>query len=148
MSSFELESTTLPLTFYSSFFFLVISVSLFLLQEEVYGVLFGFLFVTSLVYRIFPHVLTLILDKLAIMYVVLYGAEYFWESIQQHRMDPECIVLISFIFLTVLYLYYGGYWMSKYCFDSDKALGEMWHAFVHMLSCFGHVMIVILRQIQ
>ena len=131
-------------TLYSSFCFLVVSIGLILLQEEVYGVLFGFLFVTSLMYRMFPHILTLMLDKLAIMYVVLYGADHLVEH--HDDMAPECIGLISFTFLTVLYLYYGGYWMRKYCFDPDPNLGEMWHAFIHMISCFGHVMIVVLQQ--
>ena len=131
-------------SFYSSFVFLVEGLGMFLLREDVYGVLFVFLFLTSLLYRWYPNTITLISDKLAIMYVVLYGTNCLWENIENNDISAERLYVIVFTFLVVLYLYYGGYWMKRYCFDPEH--GELWHAYVHMISCVGHTMIILLKR--
>ena len=113
---------------------------MYVVEEEIYSILFFFLFVTSLLYRLFPTVyLFLLLDKLAIMYVVLYGALCLWEK-TFHEIE---ILMIVFTFVCVLYLYYGGYRTKSFCFSEIREQADMWHAFLHLLVCFGHSMIVL-----
>ncbi len=135
----------LPLTSYTSLFFLVESLFMYFVQEEVYSILFLFLFVTSVAYRLFPSAYTRALDKLAIMYVVSYGAWCLWEKQSDHKLQlSSSLLVVVCTFVSVIYLYYGGYWMEQYCFCANQEQAEMWHGLVHMISCFGHNMIVLL----
>ena len=69
---------------------------MYLVEEEIYSILFFFFFVTSLLYSLCPTVyFFLLLDKLAIMYVVLYGALCLWEK-TFHEIE---ILMIVFTFV-------------------------------------------------
>jgi hypothetical protein len=47
---------------------------------------------------------------------------------------------LSFIY--VIYLYYFGYYNNKYCFDKNKKNQMKWHALLHLVSSFGHNLII------
>ena len=52
--------------------------------------------------------------------------------------------IVIYTFLVTLCLYYGGYLFDTFCFCKCEKTSLLWHGFLHMISCFGHTMIVIL----
>ena len=51
------------ITFYTSFLFLVESVLMCLFHEYIYSFLFGVLFITSLLYRVYENLFTTLLEN-------------------------------------------------------------------------------------
>jgi len=39
---------------------------------------------------------------------------------------------LSFVF--IIYLYYYGYMHCKYCYDTDKTTGSLYHSFLHLIA--------------
>jgi hypothetical protein len=51
-------------------------------------------------------------------------------------------MLVVIAFLTCLFLYYYGYISNKYCFTDDIDIACMFHSLMHLISSFGHHIIV------
>jgi len=51
-------------------------------------------------------------------------------------------MLVVIAFLTCLFLYYYGYICKKYCFTDDIDIACMFHSLMHLISSFGHHIII------
>ena len=130
-------------TFWSSFLFLSNVIHFLITGYYEYAELFMALFVTSIVYRLYHNIYTMILDKLAIFAVILYGGFLFWNK----AFSTEKGYALSFIigtFVGTAYLYYYGYCNNEFCFDKDSDVNQISHAFLHFLSSMGHHLIALL----
>jgi hypothetical protein len=134
----------MKITHYTSFGFLLVAIILFYAKYVEYSALFGFLFFTSILYRSYTNLYTQYLDKLAILLVVSYGAYMFSMRIWNHTITIVPLIVILSTFLITLCLYYGGYLINSCCFCEDARVADWWHGFLHIISCFGHMMIVFL----
>ena len=106
-----------------------------------YSVLFFILFLTSILFRLNKNMFTYALDKLFVYAIILYGGYMFYMKY------PSIHTLISLLivstFLSVIFMYEYGYVTKQYCFDNDSVLSETYHALLHVISSFGHTLIMI-----
>ena len=125
----------------SSFVFLTNVVHFLTAGYFVYAFLFLVLFMTSVMVRLTKdNIWTLAADKIAILFVVLYGLMIFYNK----SWFSDNYILISFIlftFLAVVYLYVYGWCTDSYCFSEE---GEFYRAGLHCISSFGHHLIVLM----
>ena len=130
-------------TFWSSFLFLSNVFHFLIVGYYEYAELFMALFITSIVYRLYDNIYTMILDKIAIFAVVSYGGAMLWNK----AFSTEKGYVLPFIiasFLGTGYLYSYGYCYNEFCFDKDSDVNESTHAFLHFISSMGHHLIGVL----
>lgn len=144
---------TKNINYYSSFIFITnICVALYN-NQIIYAFLFYLLTITSLLYHTNYTVDTYIIDKITCGLIVLYGGYTYYNKCITNKSNDiitnmsnniitKIIILITFI--TVIYLYYFGYYNNKYCFDKNKKKSEKWHSLLHLISSIGHNLIIIL----
>ena len=125
----------------SSFVFLTNVVHFLTAGYFVYAFLFLVLFITSVMVRVTEeNIFTLAADKIAILFVVLYGLVIFHNK----SLVSDNYILISlilFTFLAVGYLYTYGWLTNSYCFSEE---GELYRAGLHCISSLGHHLIVLM----
>ena len=125
----------------SSFVFLTNVVHFLTTGYFVYAFLFLVLFMTSVMVRLTKdNIWTLAADKIAILFVVLYGLMIFYNK-SWFSDNYILISLILFTFLAVVYLYVYGWSTDSYCFSEE---GEFYRAGLHCISSFGHHLIVLM----
>jgi len=101
------------------------------------------LFITSIIYRLYYNIYTIILDKVAIFAVVLYGGVLFWnKTLSSDKFYALPFIIATFVGTGYLYLY--GYLHNEFCFDEDPDVNESTHAFLHFISSMGHHLIGLL----
>ena len=133
--------------FYSSFVFIVNSAIAYYYEYYTYSIIFAILFITSILYHSTYNIYTNLLDKIGITLVVSYGGWLFYDKLL--RIDLSCMsytlsIAIITTFLTTIYLFYYGYFFSKYCFCEDAIIANYYHSILHVISSFGHLLIIIL----
>lgn len=128
---------------FSSFFFLVNTIICYYYNYYLYSALFFTLFVSSIIHHTYYTDYTYAFDKIAIMMVVLYGGYVFYEKMTKLPISITSIIVVA-TFLSTIVLYYFGYISNQFCFDCDQDVAHIYHGFVHLLGCIGHVCIVIL----
>ena len=102
------------------------------LGKWVYSFLFALLMVTSLVFHSHPSPYTNGIDKVAILFVVCYGA----YQLSLHNGTDLYVMAIGLSFLSCLGLYFYGYCTQQYCYDPE--FGEEYHVLLHFISSLGH----------
>jgi hypothetical protein len=132
--------------FYSSFIFLVNSFAAFYFGYMFYSIIFFILVITSLLVHSTCNVYAMIIDKIVILIIVLYGGYLFYTKCLRPIDTKQMVYIISivFTFLITIYLYYFGYLQCQYCFCEDKQIANQYHSFLHFVSSVGHVLIVLM----
>jgi hypothetical protein len=133
--------------FYSSFIFIANSAIAHYYEYYIYSIIFAILYITSVIYHSTYNIYTNLLDKISIILVVSYGGWLFYDKLL--RKDLSCMsytlsMAIITTFLATIYLFYYGYCSSKYCFCEDVTVANYYHSFLHVISSFGHLLIIIL----
>ena len=101
------------------------------------------LFTTSIICRIYHNIYTVLIDKVAIFFIVLYGFFMFWnKAFLSKKLYTLPFIVATFI--GTIYLYYYGYLHNEFCFDKDPDVNESTHAFLHFISSMGHHLIGLL----
>lgn len=122
-----------------------------------YGLLFLCLIITSIIHHTYYTEFTTIIDKVSIVYVILYGSMLFYQKINSinsidytnYSFSSRIVsIIISIIiiltFLSIFYLYHYGYYNNKYCFDTSIDTAYKYHSLIHYISCFSHTLIMVL----
>jgi len=133
--------------FSSSFLFLITSLLAFYKKYYVYGVLFLCLLITSIIFHTWTTSYTLLLDKISILAVILYGVYLFYTKSTKNPSNARIIILQFLVLLTffiTLYLYYYGYYTNQCCFDKNTNISNLYHSLLHFLSFYGHNIIIIM----
>jgi hypothetical protein len=130
------------LTYISSFIFLTNAIHFYICNDYYYASLFLLLFFTSLIYRIYKNTYLLILDKIAILAVVLYGCMIFYNKNDNNICITKSLIISTF--LITIYIYCYGYIHKKYCFSKNTKKGEVYYSLLHCISSIGHHLIMIL----
>jgi hypothetical protein len=132
--------------FYSSFIFLTTSLLAWYCGYVIYSILFLLLTITSVIVHSNYNIYTLIIDKISILLVVLYGGYVFYEKFCYNELDTKYCVfsfLILCTFFITIYLYVYGYYSNQYCFYENKNIAILYHSLLHIISSFGHNLIVL-----
>lgn len=127
---------------YSSMFFAINVMVNYWYDYFIYSALFAFLLTTSIIHHSNKTFYTFVVDKIAIICVVLYGGYLFYQKNWTNN-----IILVSSIILTffsTIYLYYYGYMCDQFCFAPDKCESDWYHGLMHFVASAGHLMIVFL----
>ena len=120
------------ITFYSAFFFLTNVLSCMYIQEYLYAVLFFILFGTSiLVHSYLDNWYMNIIDKLAILLVVLYGGYKMYTKYDSNTISLLTL-LINICFIATIYIFLSNQYTIKI------------HIFIHLFSSIGHHLILFL----
>ena len=109
-------------------------------QYYIYSYLFAALTSTSLLFHSNPNNYTNIIDKCAIVSVVTYGGFMLYNKITMDNLNTVILICSSFISVIVLFFY--GYYNKKYCYDPDY--GNHYHCLLHFISSVGHHFIIFL----
>lgn len=112
-----------------------------------YSYLFFQLMLTSFYYHGTYNQLSNILDKLSILSVVSYGGYVFFvQKLLYIQTAFQAFIAMQILgtFLLTNYLYIYGQYKEKYCFHKDPFTANLYHAFLHLLSSVGHILIVLL----
>ena len=133
-----------PCTYSSMFFGINVMVN-YWYGYFLYSALFAFLLTTSIIHHSNKTFYTYVVDKLAIICVVLYGGYLFYEKIHGSGLwHPWLASSIILTFLSTIYLYYYGYTCDQFCFAPDKCEADWYHGLMHLVASVGHLMIVFL----
>ena len=129
---------------YSSLIFLTNTAVAYYYGHYMYSFFFGMLTATSVIVhsRCSDPLLSTVLDKLAILSVVLYGGHILFSKMSATNA-AFCIVIVATFFSTA-YLYAYGFLVDDYCFNSDKRVANKYHCLLHCLSSTGHHLITVL----
>jgi hypothetical protein len=125
--------------FWSSLVFTTNMIHAFLAGFPLYSLLFASLTITSLIHHATYTVYSNILDKLAILSIVMYGGYLMWNKRDQSRFLLS-ICVITFLLCILFYIY--GYMTRSYCFAKKNC--DDWHMLLHIVGSFGHHMILLL----
>jgi len=144
----ENKASLITSCFYSSFVFISNIVYTYIEGYYLYSVFFFFLLLTSLLVHSNIHRnITLILDKIPIVCIVLYGGYIFFEKCLPGFDSWKKIAIASTIvatFLITIFLYVYGYWTKQYCYCEDETWCYYYHSLMHIISSIGHNLIVYL----
>ena len=142
----EIDIPNYNCCFYSSFIFLVNSIVAFCFGYMFYSIIFFVLVITSLIVHSTYNVYAMIMDKMAILLIVLYGGHLFYTKCLRSFDIKQMFYMTSIVstFLITVYLYYFGYSQNQYCFCENKQIANQYHSFLHFVSSLGHILIVLM----
>ena len=140
---FNMRPQEYSITFYSCSVFITNAINALVMNNIMYSFLFTSLFITSVIMRMYSNIYTMILDKIAIGLVVLYGGKIFLDKVNNDGIFKNILLngLILLTFLLTIFLYSYGYIVGGYCFGEN---GDTWHALMHCISSVGHHLIMFL----
>ena len=116
---------------YSSLIFLTNVVSTWYTGHPIYCLLFCCLTLTSIFFHSYGGLA--VLDKLMILGIVLHAIYLMENNYEVPMIVGSCLVVMIF--------YFYGWWTGDFCFHPTD--GDRWHAMLHLVSSFGHHLVVI-----
>ena len=119
---------------FTSLLFISNGLHAFYKKRFLYSFLFILLALSSVLFYSFPSIYTNLFDKLAILFVVCYGAYLF--SFKQ----PFQQFVISLTFLCTILFFFFGYISNSFCYGPR---GNDYHAALHFISSLGHHLILV-----
>ena len=125
-----------PYCVYSSYIFLTNTITAFLFDYNVYATIFFLLFVTSFTYHSHKNIYTNVLDKMAILAVVLYGGHMFFQKCYLSNIESimkAIVVVAAFIFIIIIH-YHNR--------TSNDDTSQFLHCIIHTISSIGHHIII------
>ena len=99
---------------------------------------------SSIIFHLTYNIYTNIIDKICILFIVLYGGNIFYRKLYNDVKKYFYILLIILSFLVSIFLFFYGYFINQYCYDKEKNIGNICHFILHCLSSIGHHFIIFL----
>jgi hypothetical protein len=122
----------------SSLIFITNAAAAYYKRYYLYSFLFLLLTTTSLIVHYNNTIYTNIIDKISILFIVLYGGYLLFRSFS---VDPYRLVIVATFIGTIL-LYIYGYMIEDFCFHPDKSIGCNYHCILHLIGSIGHHLII------
>lgn len=130
------------LLIYSSLIFITNAITACYKKYYIYSLFFVCLIITSFIFHSNNNIYTNILDKFAILAIVIYASYILYNKIYTDKHILVILILITFILS--IFLFYYGYCTNSYCYDPDKCIGDKYHCLLHFISSIGHHFIIFL----
>jgi hypothetical protein len=138
------KPTKLSILCYSCLVFITNAIAAFFKEYYLYSFLFFILTITSLIFHSNNNIYTNVIDKIAILSIVLYGSYILYnKTLLENRSKIRIFVIIT-TFLLTLFLFFYGYCNNCYCYNEDKCIGDKYHSLLHLISSIGHHFIIYL----
>ena len=131
--------------FTTSYLFFINSILFYSKSLYVYSFLFKGLMMTSLLFHSDRnhynggHRLYEWLDFIMIVSVVTYSVYYLYNK---QTYDLLLMTGVLLCFISVLYIYYYGRIIGRYCGDPTPYVCELYQAIVHIITFVGHIFIL------
>lgn len=130
---------------FTSFIFLTNIILALCYEYYVYAILFLTLTITSVSYHLNKNIYTLLLDKIPVYSIILYGGYLLYKKFDITSIRNLLLIgVIVSTFLITVYFYIYGYSTNQYCYDNDKKVGNLYHAIMHIICSLGHNLIILL----
>ena len=126
----------------SSLFFITNVVTAYCNQQYVYSFLFCILTITSLIVHYNDNFYTNIIDKIAVLSIVLYGGYMLYNKINTNEWCKCFVIIVAFLLCIYLYIY--DFIIKEYCFCDEKCISQKYHSTMHIISSIGHHCIIYL----
>lgn len=130
--------------FYSSSFFISNIIIAYYYEEYIYFTLFCILLSTSLIFHYTQDDYIGIIDKFAIILVVLYGIYIYsgkcYKCCSSYHYFCLWIVFLAFLGCIFILLTGLAYTSTNFC----GVYGNFYHSIIHLLASIGHNIIIIL----
>lgn len=107
-----------------------------------YALFFLVLTITSLIVHNNDTIYTNLIDKIAILPVVIYGVYLLFQKMCAENAFTCFMIILTFLLAVYLYIY--GYTNKTYCFSEDNGIAQTYHFILHLISSLGHHLIIIL----
>ncbi len=141
-----------PLLVFSSTFFASNAIINMAMGYSIYAALFLFLTCTSLYHHSHYSEWSCIIDKIALIAVILYGGYVFWKKTQNkggtsftvHKKQTALSNTVIMLFLMCGLLYYVGFMTDTMCFSQDSCQATEYHMLMHAVASIGHHIITFL----
>ena len=127
---------------FSSLFFVTNILTAYYSEQYLYAFLFFILTITSIIVHYRDNYYTNVIDKIAVLSIVLYGGYVLCCKINIEKW-LNCFIII-FAFLICIYLYIYGFIVKEYCFCDKECNSEKYHFIMHVISSIGHHFIIYL----
>jgi hypothetical protein len=126
----------------SSLFFITNVITAFFNEYYLYSFLFCILTITSLIVHYNDNIYTNIIDKMAVLSIILYGSCVLYNKINIKKWINCLTIIITFIICIYLYVY--GFFIKDYCFCNKTHIAKKYHFIMHIISSIGHHFIIYL----
>jgi hypothetical protein len=131
---------------YTSLIYLTNALTAMYQQYYLYSIFFLNLTISSIFFHSNNTLFRNVVDKICILCIVVYGGYLLYSKVHK-PMDVNNALWIAIILATVSYCifaFFFGYATNKYCFDCDENTSQLYHGLLHMISSFGHHLIIFL----
>ena len=126
----------------SSLFFVTNAARAFFNEHYLYSFLFSILTTTSLVVHYNDNIYTNLIDKGAVLSIVIYGGYVTFTNISADKWIHCFAIMVTFFLCVYLYVY--GFIVNEYCFCEEKCIAQKYHFVMHVISSIGHHFIIFL----
>ena len=100
---------------------------------------------TSVIVHTNDNMYTNIIGKFSVFCVVVYGGNMLWNKyLISNEFEYFMPAFIVFAFAFCIFVYIYGYLQQNYCFHSQKCIADVYHSMLHLISSFGHHLIILL----
>ena len=128
-------STDIHINVFSSMFMFSNVVMLYFKKDFTYFLSFLLLLCSSLVYHSTHNEIIKIVDKIFVYNVVIQGGlRVLWFRKKSKFWTSVAIIT----FLSVIFLYFAGYYTNTMCYDIDEQKANCYHGLLHLMGSVGH----------
>lgn len=82
-----------------------------------------------------------IVDKIIIFLIFLYGLIRLYYNNYNYNYKLLFLIVLTFLFCIVVYIY--GFFNKCFCFDECDNVAQCFHASMHLIGSFGHLLLLI-----
>lgn len=125
---------------YTSLFFITNIFTALYQEYFLYAFFFLLLTISSIIVHTNDTIYTNLIDKLFISFIVVYGGVTMYHKYNDENYLNAFIVIIAFVFC--IWVYILGFLHKDYCFHSEKCIADKYHCLLHLISSFGHHLII------
>jgi len=130
--------------FFSSLFFLINAIIAYQYKYYSYSLSFLFLVITSLFHHYYYTNITRQIDRIVIIIIAYYTIMIFYEKYKAKKINFKYIILYGIICLFNLFLFAFGGYTNQYCFDKDHTTACLWHSLLHLITCIGGIILILI----
>jgi hypothetical protein len=125
----------------TSLFFITNSIVAYLTNQYIYAVISIGLFISSVIHHYIYSDLTNFFDKFFVYLFVCFGGYTLYQKISTTNIVKTVCIIVFFVFSIIVYNY--GKMYNQFCFDPNIIVANIYHGLLHILSSFGHNLIIL-----
>ena len=126
---------------FTSLFFITNAIVAYLTNQYIYAVISIGLFISSVIHHYIYSDLTNFFDKFFVYLFMCFGGYTLYQKISTTNIVKTVSIIAFFVFSIIVYNY--GKMSNQFCFDPNIIVANIYHGLLHILSSFGHNLIIL-----